>query len=529
MDNTASANKIPDLSKKQNNKISNMAVLMHRLSVHSKDVNCCSFSSNSNILASVSGDKTTRLWDVEKGTELDFSPLTGHTYLVSTCTFSPFGTLLATGSSDCSVLLWNTSTGEKITALQGHRGAIKCCAFSPNSHYLASASADETLCIWDTSSKQLVKVLKGHEGPLSTCRFSPDNLYIISGSSNGDLRLYDVQTGKCRAFAMGHDSGLSGVGVTGCDFSATFGSADPNNATMNHNGESPQFLVASCGGDNTVKLWDVFTASAYSEKCHIQHRFTFNGHQGQVWDCRFSTNGKMLASCASDKNVILWDPIQCTMLLTISGHTRYVTTVAFSPNGLYLATGSNDKTVQIWRLSINGTGLVSMAHSSSDSSLTELAPAASEKKRMSTWTVEETCTWLGNIGLSQYSELFRTNGIDGNELLNFDSKVLAEDLGIAPLGHRNKILREIKKIREEERDGAVPDEFLCPITRETMTDPVIASDGFSYERAAITGWIESGKVTSPMTNTPLASTTLTPNRSLKNALSRFIAGMQQNV
>ena len=46
---------------------------------------------------------------------------------------------------------------------------------------------------------------------------------------------------------------------------------------------------------------------------------------------------------------------------------------------------------------------------------------------------------------------------------------------LAPLGHRNKILREVKRIRTEEHDGAVPDEFLCPITREIMTDPVIAS------------------------------------------------------
>lgn len=46
---------------------------------------------------------------------------------------------------------------------------------------------------------------------------------------------------------------------------------------------------------------------------------------------------------------------------------------------------------------------------------------------------------------------------------------------LAPLGHRNKILREVKKIKAEELSGTVPDEFLCPITREIMTDPVIAS------------------------------------------------------
>eukprot|EP00795_Rhopilema_esculentum_P014855 gene14855-5979_t len=333
-----------------------MAVLMHRLSTHSKDVNYCSFSACSKVLASVSGDKTVRLWDVEQGSELEFSPLTGHNYQVATCAFSPFGTLLATGSQDSTVILWNTSNGSKVNVLKGHGSGIKCCSFSPNSNYLASASSDETLCIWDSSSGQLIRVLKGNDCNFSTCRFTPDNLYILSGSSNGDLRLFEVQSGNCRVCIMAHDKGLSGVGVTGCDFSPSFGSADPGNKTSNSNGESPHFLAASCGGDNTVKLWNVFTASAYSEKCHMQLRFTFDGHQGQVWDCKFSANGKMLASCSSDKNVILWDPIKCTMLHTIAGHTRYITTVAFAPNGMYLATGSNDKTVQIWKLNENGAG-----------------------------------------------------------------------------------------------------------------------------------------------------------------------------
>ncbi len=52
---------------------------------------------------------------------------------------------------------------------------------------------------------------------------------------------------------------------------------------------------------------------------------------------------------------------------------------------------------------------------------------------MSTWTVEDICTWLGDLGLSQYSELFRTNAIDGKELPNLDSKILAKDLGIGKL------------------------------------------------------------------------------------------------
>ena len=36
----------------------------------------------------------------------------------------------------------------------------------------------------------------------------------------------------------------------------------------------------------------------------------------------------------------------------------------------------------------------------------------------------------------------------------------------------------------------IPDSYLCPITRELMVDPVVGPDGISYERAAITRWLQ---------------------------------------
>jgi len=39
--------------------------------------------------------------------------------------------------------------------------------------------------------------------------------------------------------------------------------------------------------------------------------------------------------------------------------------------------------------------------------------------------------------------------------------------------------------------------FLCPITHELMTDPVIDPDGNSYERSAIENWLKENS-TSPI-------------------------------
>ena len=66
----------------------------------------------------------------------------------------------------------------------------------------------------------------------------------------------------------------------------------------------------------------------------------------------------------------------------------------------------------------------------------------------------------------------------------------------------------------------VPDDYICPITAEIMTDPVSTLDGFTYERTAITEWLRT-KDTSPVTGATLESKTLIPNLSLRSMIRSF--------
>jgi hypothetical protein len=59
--------------------------------------------------------------------------------------------------------------------------------------------------------------------------------------------------------------------------------------------------------------------------------------------------------------------------------------------------------------------------------------------------------------------------------------------------------------------------FLCPITQELMDDPVVAADGNTYERAAITQWLATHD-TSPMTNARMTHKELTPNLAVRSAI-----------
>lgn len=71
-------------------------------------------------------------------------------------------------------------------------------------------------------------------------------------------------------------------------------------------------------------------------------------------------------------------------------------------------------------------------------------------------------------------------------------------------------------------DDDVPNHFVCPICQEIITDPHMASDGFTYEAEALRGSIESGHNTSPMMNLKLTSSDLVPNRALRSAIQEWL-------
>lgn len=53
-----------------------------------------------------------------------------------------------------------------------------------------------------------------------------------------------------------------------------------------------------------------------------------------------------------------------------------------------------------------------------------------------------------------------------------------------------------------------------------MDNPVVAADGYTYERSAITTWL-ADRSTSPMTRERLASSALVPNRALRAAITEW--------
>lgn len=53
------------------------------------------------------------------------------------------------------------------------------------------------------------------------------------------------------------------------------------------------------------------------------------------------------------------------------------------------------------------------------------------------------------------------------------------------IGLRGRLLRKIEALKLEQSGSEAPDEFLCPISRELMKDPVIAAGLFIKRKKKI--------------------------------------------
>jgi len=406
---------------------------------HTSDITWVEFSGR--LLATCSSDKTVRLWNAtspeERVVELKHSPLLGHRYTVHCCCFSPFGSVLATCSTDGFIYLWDVKTGERVAELQHpSQLAVRVCLFSPTTHRLATAGEDDSIVLWDVSTHTIIKTFDGHEGTVTCLSFTPDSSYIVSGSTNCDLKMWDAKLTHTKS--LHSESEAHDLGVTGASFRPV-------------TDEDSTYMLSSCGNDNEVKIWSVRT----SPRCTFTLTHTLTGHTGNVMSCRFTADGKILASAAGDKGVRLWDPSTGSQLQKLERHARYVTSCTFTMDMEYLASGSNDKTVIIWKM------------------------------------------FRGSE--PQDDELDRERILKG-----------VQAMCVNPL-----VDRDLSK-----NDPDLPDEFYCPITHEVMRDPVIAADGFTYERNAITEWFASGKDSSPLTNQQLVHINLIGNQTLRILIQR---------
>lgn len=146
-------------------------------------------------------------------------------------------------------------------------------------------------------------------------------------------------------------------------------------------------------------------------------------------------------------------------------------------------------------------------------------------KSIKMWNLQGTCmkTLLGHsryvtsLAISSDSSII-ASGSNDKSVIIWD---LTSNLSVD--SHIVEMKSVIFSIFQTENN--IPLELLCPITNEIMTNPVIAEDGFTYEKSAISEWFDRGRTFSPMTNEELNQNKLNDNVDLKYKIEEFLKKM----
>jgi WD40 repeat protein len=282
-------------------------VQLHTLSGHSDKVFTLVFSGDGSYIASVSPDKTIKLWDVASGQEL-------HTFSISEVgmndiAFSPDGRLLASSET-----IWDVESKQVVHALD--RGRYGPVAFSPDGSTLAVALFGQPIKLFDVASGQVMRTLDDQAGNLAlSIEFSPDGTFLaVGGHLNGMVTLWDVENGHI-VHTFAHD--------TRSNFHGLAFSPDGH-------------LLASAATERTAKLWDVASGQ-------VVHTMQGTG----CYDVTFSPDGSLVATAGCGRAVMLWDVASGRRVRSLP-HADEVMTVVFSPDGTLLASGGYDNQVSLW-------------------------------------------------------------------------------------------------------------------------------------------------------------------------------------
>ena len=213
---------------------------------HEQDIYSLDFSRDGRTIASGSGDRTVRLWDIETGQNTSVLSIEDG---VTTVAISPDKQFVAAGSLDKSVRVWDMRgyLAERLEGPDGHKDSVYSVAFSPDGRNLVSGSLDKTIKMWELSAPRgipssappkggrCIKTFEGHRVRFHICiplsihlrrlltayhlsqdfvlsvALTPDSQWVLSGSKDRGVQFWDPRTGHTQLMLQGHKNSVISV------------------------------------------------------------------------------------------------------------------------------------------------------------------------------------------------------------------------------------------------------------------------------------------------------------------------------
>jgi WD40 repeat protein len=221
--------------------------------------------------------------------------------------------ILASLSQDRSVTTWNSVTGNILRRLSLDFVNFNVVTFAPGDLPILAAGSLNHVRLWNYLSGESLSAFDTTDSNVSTMAFTPDGKLLVVGTHKGVLRVLDVATRKVtrtidldspiralsastKYIVLGYADGtLAELGFGGqTSTREVFGHNDTVTAiAFNPRGER----FASGGTDGAIKIWDTKS---------LKLLFSLNGSAGAILSVAFVADGRTLLSSTTNGIVNGW-------------------------------------------------------------------------------------------------------------------------------------------------------------------------------------------------------------------------------
>ena len=292
------------------------------------------FTPDSAVLATAGGnveDFTIHLWDVASGESI--GQLDGHTGIVWGVTFSPDGQMLASVSSDKTAKIWDWRNRSLLKSLD-LAGEVVSVSFSPNGQILAVGGVDEPLgdlqnaSIWTFFVDSWTPLLKFPEyWNITALAYSPDGRFLVGGGTSRNVQVWRTSDGTS-LYTLSHPHQVLDVAV----------SPDGSTAAT----ATCQITLGEECTEGAVWLWNLSNGRLI-DKDKLRH------FPNVVESVAFSEDGSALIAASRDGTLRVYATSNYQELFeaTPPGGNGILT---LSLDGRLLATGGANGAVHLWKV-----------------------------------------------------------------------------------------------------------------------------------------------------------------------------------
>ncbi|XP_058286077.1 WD repeat-containing protein 1 isoform X4 [Hylobates moloch] len=330
---------------------------------HDGGIYAISWSPDSTHLLSASGDKTSKIWDVNVNSVVSTFPM-GSTVLDQQlgCLWQK-DHLLSVSLSGYINYLDKNNPSKPLRIIKGHSKSIQCLTVHKNGgkSYIYSGSHDGHINIWDSETgendsfagkghtNQVSRMTVDESGQLISCSMDDTvrytSLMLRDYSGQGVVKL-DVQP-KCVAVGPG------GYAVVVCIGQIVLLKDQRKCFSINNPGYEPEVVAVHPGGDTVavgsadgnVRLYSILGTTLKDEGKLLEAK-------GPVTDVAYSHDGAFLAVCDASKVVTVFSVADGYSENNVFyGHHAKIVCLAWSPDNEHFASGGMDMMVYVWTLS----------------------------------------------------------------------------------------------------------------------------------------------------------------------------------